>query len=152
MCAREFGFPYLCRRFAGSSRRGSPAYTGPCRAAGDQGATDLECSLIPTTVEGGRGLLCSRKASQLVATMQGGLIGLLSPQSPRVNAAYPFGPSRKSGSVLPYLAEQFFDAVTRGTTFASSLSHLLYQGRGDASGWGIPCLPWGHAGVAVQRW
>ena len=148
----ESGFPYLCRLFTGATRRGSPAYTGPCLQAGDQGATDLECPLIPTTVEGARGLLCSRKASQLVTTVQGVLIGLLSPQSPRLNAAYPLGPSRASGNVLPYLAEQLFHAVTRGTTFASSLSHLLYQGRGDASAWGIPCLPRGHAGFAVQRW
>ena len=109
----ESGFPYLCRLFTGATRRGSPAYTGPCLQAGDQGATDLECPLIPTTVEGARGLLCSRKASQLVTTVQGVLIGLLSPQSPRLNAAYPLGPSRASGNVLPYLAEQLFDAVTR---------------------------------------
>ena len=60
----ESGFPYLCRRFADAvagfptRRRGSPAYTGPCLAAGDLGC-DWPGSSTPllTTCRGSRSLL-----------------------------------------------------------------------------------------------
>ena len=127
--SKESGFPYLRRRFADAItrfpnwRRGSPAYAGPCLAAGDLGCDRPgSSSLLLTTHRGSRSLLGGAGCPYRI------VIAPITPSYRRLSFRTLAGAHPEAG-----LGWALWYAVAPSTVFDSTLFHLLYQGRGGTT-------------------